>query len=153
MFTITEQIDIGRERDEVFVFLTEPSNRPRWDASVLSEELLTPAPVKAGSAIRTRMSVMGRLITFDWRVTAFQVPRAMAATSTSGTMPTSLRFTFAESDDGCRVTATIEGDPSGMLRLVEPIVAQAASSTLRAGLARARELLESESRSKNDEPR
>jgi uncharacterized protein YndB with AHSA1/START domain len=147
MFTITERIDIGKDREEVFAFLTDPANRARWDASVVSEELLTPPPVKEGSAIRTRMSVMGRPIAFGWRVTEFQPPRAMAATTTSGTMPTSLRFTFAEQDGGCRVTATIEASPAGMLRLVEPIVAQTASSTLAAGLARARELLESDSSS------
>ncbi|MFL2001126.1 SRPBCC family protein [Microbacterium sp. A1-JK] len=143
MFTITEHIDIGRERGEVFAFLTDPANRARWDASVISEELLTPPPVTVGSAIRTRMNVMGRPLTFGWRVTAFHPPQTMAATSTSGTMPTSLRFSFAEHEDGCRVTATIEASPAGMLRLVEPIVAQTASSTLAAGLARARELLES----------
>ncbi len=142
MFTMVERVEIARDAASVFAFLTDPARRAEWDRSVVSEELLTPPPVKIGSAIRTRMTVMGREIEFDWRVTAFDPPTTMAATSTSGTMPTRLRFDVADTDAGCRVTATIEASPSGMLRIVEPIVAESARSTLAAGLARAKALLE-----------
>lgn len=144
MFAFEERIEIARDPHAVFAFLTSPEHRPRWDRSVVSETLLSPAPVQVGSTVRTRMRVMGRAIEFDWLVTELDPPVAMAARSVSGTMPTRLRFAFAASDVGCRVTAGIRADPGGMLRLVEPIVAEAARSTLAAGLARARMLLEAE---------
>ncbi|MFJ6653756.1 SRPBCC family protein [Microbacterium sp. NPDC091313] len=144
MFTIEERVAITRPPAEVFAFLTDPARRPEWDRSVISERLLTAPPVAAGSSIRTRMRVMGRELEFDWTVTAFEPSRVMAATSESGTMPTRLRFEFASAgESGCGVTATIESSPTGMLRLVEPVVAQAARSTLADGLARAKLLLES----------
>ncbi len=142
MIDVTESIDIDRPADVAFAFLTDPGRRPEWDHSVLSEELLTPPPVVVGSRIRTRMSVMGREITFEWRVTAFETPRIMAAESDSGALPARLRFTFADTATGCRVTSALAGEPTGMLRLVEPIVESVARGTLTEGLARAKRLIE-----------
>ena len=144
MFALEERIEIAREPDAVFAFLTSPEHRREWDRSVVSETLVSPAPVKVGSTVRTRMRVMGRDLAFEWRVTELDPPTAMAARSVTGTMPTHLRFAFEPTDAGCRVVARIHAEPGGMLRLVEPVVAQTARSTLAAGLARAKTLLEAE---------
>lgn len=144
MFQITESIDIASPPEAVFAFLTDPARRPEWDHSVVSEELLTPPPVAPGSRIRTRMSVMGRDVAFEWRVTAFDAPREMAAESDSGTLPARMRFVFAESASGCLVHSSLEAEPTGLLRFVEPIVEGAARSTLAEGLARAKRLIEEE---------
>jgi uncharacterized protein YndB with AHSA1/START domain len=142
VFEIAESVDIARPPAKVFAFLTDPDHRAQWDRSVLSERLLSPPPVAVGSRIRTRMRVMGREIEFDWDVTEFTAPHTMAATSTSGTMPTRLRFEMTPSAIGCRVSAVIHARPGGMLRLVEPVVAESARTTLASGLARAKMLLE-----------
>jgi hypothetical protein len=88
------------------------------------------------------MAVLGREVEFDWRVSAFDPPAMMAATSTSGMMPTDTRFEFVETAGGCRVTATITGSPSGMMLLAEPIVSGTVRTTLATGLQRAKGLLE-----------
>jgi uncharacterized protein YndB with AHSA1/START domain len=142
MFEISESVDIARSPESVFAFLTDPARRAEWDRSVVSERLLDPPPVAVGSRIRTRMRVMGRDIEFDWEVTEFAPPATMAASSVSGTMPTRLRFEMSPTATGCHVTAGIQAQPGGMLRLVEPIVAETARSTLASGLARAKLLLE-----------
>ncbi|WP_175414189.1 SRPBCC family protein [Agrococcus sp. SGAir0287] len=142
MFALEERVDVARDPHDVFAFLTSPEHRPEWDRSVVSETLVSPAPVKVGSTVRTRMRVMGRDVAFEWRVTELDPPHAMGARSVSGTMPTTLRFAFEATDAGCRVIARIHAEPGGMLRMVEPVVAEAAPSTLAAGLARARILLE-----------
>lgn len=144
MFALEERIDVARDPQTVFAFLTSPEHRPEWDRSVVSETLVSPAPVTVGSTVRTRMRVMGMEVAFEWRVTELDPPRAMAARSVTGTMPTHLRFAFEPIEAGCRVVARIHAEPGGMLRLVEPIVEQAARSTLAAGLARARMLLEAQ---------
>ena len=142
MFDITEGIEIDRPPTTVFAFLTDPARRHEWDHSVVSEELLTPPPVTAGSRIRTRMSVMGRDVEFDWTVIAFDAPRVMAAQAASGTMPARMRFTFDPTPTGCRVSSSLAAEPSGLLRLVEPVVEQVARATLTEGLARAKRLIE-----------
>lgn len=142
MFDLTESIDIARSPADVFAFLTDPARRSEWDRSVVSETLVSPPPVAVGSRIRTRMRVMGRELEFEWRVRAFDAPTTMAAESDSGTMPTRMSFDFSQAGDGCRVRASIEAEPTGMLRFVEPMVAEVARSTLAEGLARAKAILE-----------
>ena len=142
MFTVTETVSIDRSVLEVFEFLSDPGNRARWDSTVISEELTSPEPVGMGSTIHTRMRAFTREVDFDWRVTTFDPPNRMAVVSTEGLMATSLTFAFAAVGGGCVVTATIEGEPEGLLRAVEPLIAAGVRSTLADGLQRAKGLLE-----------
>jgi hypothetical protein len=142
MFTVTETVSIARSAREAFEFFTDVSNRPTWDTTVISEELTSPGPVAVGSTIHTRMRAMGREVEFDWRVTQFDAPSRMAVASTAGLMSTSLTFDVTAVGAGCDVSATIAGEPEGMMQLVEPLIAQGVRSTLAAGLARAKTLLE-----------
>ena len=142
MFTVAEMILIERDPAAVFAYLTDPANRSRWDTSVISEEITSAPPVRPGTTLRTRMRVMGREVEYDWRVTHFEPPVVMAARSSAGIMPTTLRFDFAPRGEACHVRAEIEASPGGMLRFVEPVVADTVRSTLAQGLARAKAQLE-----------
>lgn len=143
MFTVTETVSIDRSVEDVFDFLSDGRNRPRWDTTVISEELTSAEPVGVGSTLHTRMRAFAREVDFDWRVTAFDRPDRMSVVSTDGPMPTSLVFEFTAVGDACGVSATIQGEPDGMMRMVEPLISGAVRSTLAEGLARAKALLES----------
>ncbi|TQK20156.1 polyketide cyclase/dehydrase/lipid transport protein [Microbacterium sp. SLBN-154] len=142
MFTVTEVVVIARSRADVFAYLTDAGRRPEWDDTVISEALTSPPPVGVGSTINSRMRVMGREVEFDWRVTEYVPPGRMAIASTRGTFPTSLLFDLADHAAGTRVSATIDGEPSGMLRLVEPMIEDTIRSTLATGLGRVVRILE-----------
>lgn len=142
MFTVTEAVSIARSPQEVFDFLTDVRNHPQWDTMVISEELTSPEPVGVGSTIHSRLQAMGQEVDFDWRVTQFDPPTRMTIVSTAGPLPTSLNFEFAADGAACDVLATIEGSPTGMMQIVEPVIAEAVRTTLAAGLARAKALLE-----------
>lgn len=144
MFTVTESVTVARAPEDVFTFFIDGENRPRWDSTVVFERLTSPGPVGVGSTIHTRMRTMGRESDFEWRVTEFTQPTRMAIVSTAGLFPTSLLFSFSERGGGCHASATIDGSPTGMLRLAEPMIVESVRSTLATGLKRARVLLESE---------
>ncbi|WP_322411696.1 SRPBCC family protein [Microbacterium invictum] len=143
MFSVTEVVTIARPRSDVFAYLTDAGRRPEWDDTVISEALTSPPPVGVGSTIHSRMRVMGREVDFDWRVTEYVPPGRMAIVSTKGTFPTSLLFELTDDGAATRVSATIDGEPSGMLRLVEPMIEDTIRSTLATGLGRVRQILES----------
>lgn len=142
MFTVTEVVVIARSRSDVFAYLTDAGRRPEWDDTVISESLTSPPPVGVGSTIHSVMRVMGREVEFDWQVTEYVPPGRMAISSTRGTFPTSLLFDLADHGDATRVSATIDGEPSGMLRLVEPMIEDTIRSTLATGLGRVVRILE-----------
>jgi hypothetical protein len=113
---------------------------------VIFEELTSPPPLGVGSTLRTRMRVMSREVEFDWRVTRFDSPRRMAIESTAGMLPTSFLLDFTDADEATGVAATVAGEPRGMLRLGEPMIAESVRTTLATGLARAKRLLEERQR-------
>ncbi|WP_413354675.1 SRPBCC family protein [Microbacterium sp. 1P06AB] len=140
MFTVIESVTIDRPVTEVFGFFTE--GRARWDESVISEELTSPPPVGVGSTMHTRMRAVGREVDFDWRVTAYDPGARMAVTSTSGIMATSSDLQFADADGATVVAVRIDAEPTGIMRLAEPMIADSIRSTLSTSLARARRMLE-----------
>lgn len=141
MFTVTESVTIDRPVTEVFDFFTE--GRARWDESVISEEVTSPPPVGVGSTLHTRMRAVGREVDFDWRVTAYDPGARMAVTSTSGVMSTSSDLQFADANGATVVAVRIDAEPTGIMRLAEPMIADSVRSTLSTSLARAKRMLES----------
>jgi hypothetical protein len=55
VFTSKVEVLIARPLDEVFEFVADVRNRPRWDDSVDSEELTSPEPIGVGSTVRTKL--------------------------------------------------------------------------------------------------
>src|SRR3954469_18413362 len=108
MFTVIETVHIGHPIAGVFEFIADPRNRSRWDATVISEKLTSPGPIGVGSTLRSRLSAMGREVEFDWRVTSFEAPTAMAVESTNGPLETVLVLELAASGPVTAVKASIE---------------------------------------------
>lgn len=147
MFTKSVSVLIYRPLDEVFAFVADARNRPRWDESVDSEELTSPEPIGVGSTLRTRFRSMGKDYEYTWQVVEHEPPRRMKVESTSGPFPTTLAFQFSERDGGTWVEASVTGRPTGVLRLMQPMVARTTQKNLDVGYARLKRLLETGSRS------
>lgn len=142
MISVTESVAIERPIEAVFAFLGDPRNRPQWDSSVISEELTSPEPIGVGSTLHTRMMAVGREVTFEWRIERFAPPTGLTVASTSGPMATVLRIDITGTDAACVVRATIEAEPTGLMRLAEPMIADAVRRNLAGGLARVTGILE-----------
>lgn len=142
MFTRTVEVQIARPVDEVFAFVGDVRNRPGWDDSVESEELTSPEPIGVGSTVRTRLRSMGREYTYTWEIVEHEPPNRMRVESTSGPFPTTVVFQFDGRDGETHVRASVTGRPSGMLRLLQPMISRTTQQNLDRGYARLKRLLE-----------
>ena len=136
---------IARPPDEVFAFVSDARNRPSWDDSVASEELTSPEPIGVGSTVRTRMRSMGRDYEIDWEVVEHQPPTRQRIESTSGPFPMTLLYELTGNSEGTKVVFSVTGRPTGLTRLMEPVIARSTQRNLDVGFARLKELLESRS--------
>jgi carbon monoxide dehydrogenase subunit G len=143
MFTRKASIQVSRPQDEVFAFVADARNRPSWDESVDSEELTSPEPIGVGSTVRTRMRSMGREYVYTWEVVEHDPPNHMVIESTSGPFPTTLTFDVTGGDGDTRVDFAVRGCPSGMMRLLEPLIARNTQSNLDRGFPHLKRVLES----------
>jgi len=133
---------IARPLDEVFAFVSDARNRPSWDDSVGSEELTSPEPIGLGSTVRTRMQSMGRDLEIDWEIVEHDPPIHQRIESTSGPFSTTLVYDLGGTPDGTTVRFSVTGHPSGLLRLMQPLIARSTQRNLDKGFARLKEVLE-----------
>lgn len=143
MFVRSVAVVIACPRDEVFAFVADARNRPRWDDSVDSEALTSPEPIGVGTTVRTRLSSMGRDYEIDWEVVEHEPPDRMTIESTSGPMPTTLAYRLVEGDGATSVHFSVTGRPTGLLRLLQPLIAHTTGRNLEKGFPRLKALLES----------
>ena len=143
MFTERAEIVVARPPAEVFRFVADARNRPSWDDSVESEELISPEPIAVGSRLRTRMSSMGRELEYLWEIVEHDPPRRVRVESTAGPFPTTLDWEVSEHPEGSRATFSITGTPGGAMRLMQPLIARNTARNLARAFPRLKEVLES----------
>ena len=142
MFTSRVAVLIARPLDEVFEYVADARNRPSWDESVDTEELTSPEPIGVGSTVRTGFRSMGRPYEYTWEVVEHQPPNRMTIESTSGPFPTTLAYELDGREGGTWVDFSVTGRPTGLLRLLQPLIARNTQSNLDRGFERLRQLLE-----------
>jgi carbon monoxide dehydrogenase subunit G len=133
---------VSRPLDDVFAFVEDARNRPRWDDSVESEELTSPEPIGVGTTVRTKLRSMGREYEYTWEVVEHQPPNRMTIESTSGPFPTTLAYELEGRDGGAALEFSVTGRPTGLLRLLEPLIARNTQKNLDRGFARLKQALE-----------
>jgi uncharacterized protein YndB with AHSA1/START domain len=142
VFTSRVAVLIARPLDEVFEYVADARNRPSWDESVDTEELTSPEPIGVGSTVRTGFRSMGRPYEYTWEVVEHQPPNRQTIESTSGPFPTTLAYELDGREGGTWVDFSVTGRPTGLLRLLQTLIARNTQSNLDRGFERLRQLLE-----------
>ena len=86
---------------------------------------------------------MGRAYEINWKVTEHRPPDRMTIESTSGPMSTTLAYQLDARDGGTSVQFSVTGRPTGVMRLLQPLIARKTQRNLDRGFARLKGLLES----------
>jgi carbon monoxide dehydrogenase subunit G len=143
VFTKSVAVQISRPADEVFAFVADARNRPLWDESVDSEELTSPEPIGVGSTVRTGMRSMGRDYVLTWKIVEHEPPTRQTIESTSGPFPTTLAYRLTPQDAGTLVEFAVTGRPTGVLRVLQPLIARNTQRNLDRSFPRLKRALES----------
>lgn len=113
---------IDRAPAEVFAFVTDAANEPKWHTDVIEAEVLTDAPVSVGSRYRWLMSFMGRKEQV-MEVTRLKADRllVMKGGEIMGLTPT-ITYAIEPDGSGTRFTRRIEMDTRGVGNLFAPML-------------------------------
>lgn len=134
---------IRRPADEVFAFVSDASNNPRWQRGMHSCEWTSAPPVDVGSTYRQEASFLGRTIVTDFEVVEHTPGRSITIQSTSGPFPIRVRRSVTPLDDAtCRVDADITGEPGRFFRIAAPFVQGIAQRSVTADYRRLQALLD-----------
>ncbi len=142
MFTIQQSVAIARPVDQVFAFLADPANIPRWRPDVL--ETRGGGPLHAGSEFDEVISFGGRK-TQTFRVQVFEANKTLevAAIAGLGIRPTQ-RYSVSTSDGSTTVAIHVAVRTQGLFRLLEPMLPRMIATKWRTYSERLRQLLEAQ---------
>jgi uncharacterized protein YndB with AHSA1/START domain len=135
-------VRINRPPAEVFAFVADQRNDPRWRAGVVEMTPSPPAPVAPGTTVHEVLRFAGRTHVTDTTIVDVVPGRSFefAGAGSGGRVRGSRAV--APTSDGTQLTTRLQVDTSGLLRLLEPVLAPRFRAATRRDLATLARLLE-----------
>ena len=121
---IEGEIIIRRAVEEVFDFVADERNEPRYNRRMVRAEKTSPGGIGLGTRFRAELETVGRTVPMAIEFTAYDRPRRLASVTRSAMMSTDGALSFTPVADGTRVRGSWDVRPRGALRLMSPLVSR-----------------------------
>lgn len=144
MISVSAHIDIERSPEDVWSFLMDPANDPRWERSVVHSERLDDGPIGEGSRVRRTVALGGRRLRIDREIVEFEPARHASFVIVGGPIGGGGSYTVEPVPGGTRLTYGTRHAMSGLLRLAEPALRWAYPRQLARDLATLKLAVESQ---------
>ncbi|HEU4908028.1 MAG TPA: SRPBCC family protein, partial [Propionibacteriaceae bacterium] len=142
MPTVENVIDLAAAAEDVFDFVVDVRNEPRWNPQLLSAEMLTPEPIGVGTTFLVRF---GRGVGNAWiEDTKVDRPRSWTAVSRSQALDAHSHGQIEDISGGCRLIMRTQLRPHGVIRLLTPALGWWMHRTLDQDLRRMKAVVEGE---------
>jgi uncharacterized protein YndB with AHSA1/START domain len=137
-------VAILRPVGDVFAVLTDVGNAARW-SSALEEQLITPGPLRVGSRRRAVVpTVAGRTMENEMELTEFVPDRRLAMRGVSGfPFPVRILAELEPAEGGAMLRWTTYLEPSGIAKMLGPVLAASYKRSFTKDLARLKSMMES----------
>jgi uncharacterized protein YndB with AHSA1/START domain len=112
-------VNIDRPVEEVFDFVADQANEPKWHTDVL--EVNPQVRLQLGSAVTWLVKFMGEN-QYVSEVTAFEPQHRIQLTAREGPLKPTLTHTFKQVNGGTRYTRNVQIPLEGMFRVVGPVM-------------------------------
>jgi uncharacterized protein YndB with AHSA1/START domain len=139
-FDHVEEID--RPPEEVFAYVTDVANLPRWQSGVL--EAHVEGEMRVGATVRERRRLLGRELATTLKVSEYEPNRRFSLRAQSGPLPFEVQHSFEPAGSGTRLVFHGEAKPPGFLRLTHRMVKGMAEREFGGYFKTLKQLLESE---------
>ncbi len=140
MSTTSISVDIARSPAEVFAYMLDMSKMTVWTNM---QRMDLNGPLRAGTTGEFDLPVMGRRRTFPFVITAFEDGRRWAIRVTNR-LGLAFDYALTATPLGTRVEQTIDVLPTGLLRLLAPLLVRMIRGEEQGELRRLKAALEQE---------
>jgi uncharacterized protein YndB with AHSA1/START domain len=123
MIDFTIETEIERPPADVFAYATDPEKLATWQTNTVSAVPEDPGPLQVGSRIReVHRAPGGKELPSVVEVDELVPDRAFGLKLVEGPLPVHAHMTFDATDDGTRVRFRAYGQPTGAMRLAQPML-------------------------------
>ena len=113
---------IARVVEDVFDFVADERNEPKYNPRMLSVEKVTPGPIGEGTRWTATIESRGRALDMAMEVTDYNRPSRLGSTTTMSTAEIRGAAVFEPSQAGTRLRWSWDLKPKGLLKLLGPII-------------------------------
>ena len=139
-------IDLGTLVDkpikDVFAFIGNPNNMPKWNTTVMDVEQITPGDVGVGTKFKSVGKMLGHRIKGEMQVTAYEPDTKFGVQMNAGPALVNMTLGFKTVGTSTEVRLNAQGNPGGLFKLAEPVMQRRVKSIMEENLARLRSQLE-----------
>src|SRR4051794_28105593 len=147
MINVEQTIIINRPPSEVFAFVADQTNAPRWQRGLETVRRIGDGPIGLGTRHEFVRRMIGRRMSGENEYTQFEPNRSVAFTATSGGWPLEASYEVGPAGEhATRLTSRIALQPSGPFRVLQPLFAAALRRDVRTNLRSLKALLEASDR-------
>jgi uncharacterized membrane protein len=137
---------IERPPGVVSAYACDPMNAPEWYANIKSVEWRSDPIVHVGSRIAFVAEFLGRRLEYTYEIVEFEPGKRFVMRTAEGPFPMETSYSFEETREGhTQMTLRNHGEPSGVSKLMTPMIAAAMRSANEKDLAKLKQILEGHS--------
>ena len=141
MPSATKTVTINRPIDEVFAFVADGLNGPKWRTGIL--DIAHASGEGVGAVYRQGVAGPGgRRIDADYEITTYEPPRRLAFKAVAGPVRPTGAYVLSETDGATKITFSLAAELSGWKRLLMGGAVQRTMDAEMAALDRLKALLE-----------
>ncbi|MEV4623556.1 SRPBCC family protein [Asanoa sp. NPDC049573] len=137
----TNTVTINRPPAEVFAFLAELENLPRWNYALSETRKITTGPVGVGARYLQTRTLPARSEE-ALEVTAYEPDRLLAIRGPLGPFESEVSYVLTPAGGGTSLANTMDLRPTGAARLIAPLAGSRVKSAVATNLAALKQLLE-----------
>lgn len=124
MVTVEKSIFINRPQQEVFDFVSNPTNNAQWQRNTQSAEWTSDSPPGIGSTFKTVYRRLWRNIEGTAEITAWEPPSTMTVKAVRGPVPLEFKYHFEAQGDGTQMTFRSQAEPGSLFRLFQWVMSK-----------------------------
>ena len=136
---------INRPVEEVFQFATDVDKLTQWQGNLLQTRQTSDGPMGIGSTFDEIRQTPGRKVESTYEITEYEPNGRVFWKTIVGPIPMDGGTRFESAEGGTRVTFNIEARPSGLFRLLQPLIARSLKKQVKSDNETLKALLEAQS--------
>lgn len=142
---VEASIEINRPLHEVFSYVADVGNYPRWMAHVLEVRTDTPGPPRQSDRFVVAIKSVGRSFETPYERISYESDRRYTDQALGGPIPNhQWDSAYQEVPGGTRLTRTVDVESGGLLKLLEPLQKRTAGRQLRKDLQTLKDVVEAQ---------
>lgn len=133
---------IDRSPTDVFDYISDPHNDPKWISGIVSAEPLTGLPVTTGSRIKRIAKFLGKSIEYVLEVVDFNPNQLIGMRSVQAPFPMEVDYRLTQAGTATEFEIRIGGEAGGFYKIAGPLMRLQVKRSVAKDLANLTKILE-----------